>query len=131
MVLEGYHTKDEAKNLVKIVPRGTTGQHVITKIAPIGYDPAQDITLLKITLETGRSHQIRAHLASIGHPIVGDFKYGGKGGARQALHAYEVVFGRVDGVLSYLSGQSFTAPLPVDMEKLVATTNLHSKLEKC
>ena len=124
MVLEGYHTKDEAKNLVKIVPRGTAGQHVITKIAPMGYDPAQGITLLKIVLETGRSHQIRAHLASIGHPIVGDFKYGGKGGTRQMLHAHEVVFGPVDGVLSYLSSQSFTSPLPKDMEKLIVAVNL-------
>ena len=118
MRLEGLHVKDTDKNLAQIVPRGTIvndGKSAITEIAPIKYHAAQDITMLKIMLETGRSHQIRVHLASIGHPLVGDKKYGGKGAKRQMLHAYEIVPGQIEGVLAYLSGKSFTAPLPDDM----------------
>jgi len=115
MQLEGVHTKDVKKNLAKIVPRGTFGREVVTRVVPIGYCAEKDATLLKIGLETGRSHQIRAHLASIGHPLVGDRKYGGKGAVRQVLHAHEIIFGEVHGVLGYLSGRRFEAPLPEDM----------------
>ncbi|MCL2376159.1 MAG: RluA family pseudouridine synthase [Defluviitaleaceae bacterium] len=119
MLLEGLHTKDEAKNLVKIVPRGTLGSKVVTKVTPMKYDGGRDVTVLKIGLETGRSHQIRAHLASIGHPLVGDWKYGGYGESRQMLHAYEIVFGEVEGGLNYLSGMGFAAPPPDDMKKYI------------
>jgi len=115
MILEGFYEKDASKKLVQIVPRGTLKQKVVTKVEPVEYDAARNVTVLKIGLETGRSHQIRAHLASIGHPLVGDVKYGGKGAARQMLHAQEVVFDEVYGILDYLSGKSFTAPLPKDM----------------
>ncbi|MCL2396528.1 MAG: RluA family pseudouridine synthase [Defluviitaleaceae bacterium] len=117
MRLEGTHTKDEAKNLAKIVPRGTLeGTEAVTLVFPIHYNAAKDITTLKIDLQTGRSHQIRAHLASIGHPIVGDAKYGGKKAPRQMLHAHEVAFGQIAGVLGYLSGKNFIAPMPNDMK---------------
>jgi len=124
MRLEGLHTKDADKNLAQIVPRGTIlaegktdGKTVVTEITPIAYNAGEDVTTLKIVLETGRSHQIRAHLASVGHPLIGDKKYGGKskGASRQMLHAFEIVFGDVEGVLEYLSGKCFVAPLPDDM----------------
>ena len=61
-----------------------------------------EFTLLKVELITGKTHQIRAHLASIGHPLIGDFKYGDKkinqemkqrfGLKDQLLHCTEVVF---------------------------------------
>ena len=117
MLLEGLHTKDEAKNLAKIVPRGTFGREAVTKVIPIKYDAAMDVTVLKIGLETGRSHQIRAHLAEIGHPLVSDRKYGGRGEGHQRLHAHEIVFGEVSGILGYLSGKRFEAPLPEDMKR--------------
>jgi len=119
MLLEGFHAKDETKNLAQIVPRGTIGRRIATKVTPLKYDAARDVTVLKIGLETGRSHQIRAHLASIGHPLMGDRKYGGKGAARQMLHAHEIVFGEVGDTLKYLSKKYFEAPLPEDMKKLV------------
>ena len=119
--LEGYHIKDAAKNKAKIaledVPRETSSKKAVTKITPVEYNDKLDVTMLKIVLETGRSHQIRAHLAEIGHPLVGDKKYGGKGEGRQMLHAYEVVFGNLDSPLEYLSGKVFKTPTPDDMAK--------------
>jgi 23S rRNA pseudouridine955/2504/2580 synthase len=79
-------------------------------------------TLLQVKLITGRSHQIRAHLASIGHPLIGDFKYGDQktnhyfkvnyGLSHQLLHSYRMVFPKLEGVLSYLSGKKFEAEVP-------------------
>ena len=85
-------------------------------------------TLLKVTLITGRTHQIRAHLASIGHPIVGDPKYGDKlinqtaqkkyRIRSQMLHSWQVVFPQLPEPLAYLSGKSFLAPLPAEFSRI-------------
>lgn len=85
-------------------------------------------TLLQVKLITGRSHQIRAHLASIGHPIVGDFKYGEQktnhyfkskyGLTFQLLHSYRMVFPKLNGELSYLSDKEFKAELPELFKKI-------------
>lgn len=69
-------------------------------------------TLLKVKLVTGRTHQIRAAFASIGHPLAGDIKYGGKkikGFKAQALHAHSLTFHFKDGILKYLDNKTFTA----------------------
>ena len=75
-------------------------------------------TLLECDLETGRTHQIRVHLASIKHPIEGDPVYGGRGGQRfprQALHAWKLAFNHPT------SGKDvrFESKLPVDFRKLL------------
>jgi 23S rRNA pseudouridine1911/1915/1917 synthase len=75
-------------------------------------------TLLECDLETGRTHQIRVHLASIGHPVEGDPMYAGRGErllARQALHAWKLAFDHPR------SGRrvSFESPLPADFRDLV------------
>jgi 23S rRNA pseudouridine1911/1915/1917 synthase len=78
-----------------------------------------DHTLLECDLETGRTHQIRVHLASIGHPLEGDPVYGGRGArrlARQALHAWKLAFIH-PGTGSTVR---FTAPPPADFDALVA-----------
>jgi 23S rRNA pseudouridine1911/1915/1917 synthase len=73
-----------------------------------------DYTLVRVRLETGRTHQIRAHFAAIGHPLAGDRAYGGAralGLERQFLHSARVAFsysGRPDGVEA-------TSPLPADL----------------
>lgn len=88
------------------------------------------LTELEMDLITGRTHQIRAHLASIGHPLVGDHKYGNTAVNRlfrqrfglrwQLLHAGRLQFPDLDGVLAPLSGQSVSAPLPEYYETIVA-----------
>ena len=75
---------------------------------------ASPISAVRCRLHTGRTHQIRVHMASRGHPLVGDVLYGGRpmlGLARQALHAAELAFDHPD------DGQlrAFEAPLPADL----------------
>jgi 23S rRNA pseudouridine1911/1915/1917 synthase len=76
-------------------------------------------TLLRVTLETGRTHQIRVHMASIGHPVVGDHQYGGPmwfGLERQFLHAVRLVFRHpVTG-----SEVDVASPLPPDLAAALA-----------
>lgn len=74
-------------------------------------DYYNDASLLEIRLLTGRTHQIRAHLAHIGHPLYGDGKYGiDKGRYRQALYSYKLKFSfENENILSYLDGRVFQA----------------------
>ena len=76
-------------------------------------------TLLRVTLETGRTHQIRVHMASIGHPVVGDHQYGGPmwfGSERQFLHAVRLAFRHpITG-----SEVDVTSPLPPDLAAALA-----------
>ncbi len=131
--LKGYLYKDEKNNIVEIHKTIEEFPERLRKDAlaiETVYEPVvatRQATLLKVLLVTGRSHQIRAHLASIHHPIIGDSKYGdqsinerfrkGAGTKRQLLHAYEMVFPTCEGNFTYLSGKSFRAPLPKDFLK--------------
>ena len=78
-----------------------------------------ETTLVEADLLTGRTHQIRVHFASLGHPIVGDAIYGRKklrfGATRQALHAYRLAF----NLPSTGERVEFTAPLPADLRALL------------
>ncbi len=79
--------------------------------------------LVRCTLHTGRTHQIRVHMASIGHPLVGDSLYGGSpaaGMVRQALHAARLAF------VHPMTGQAmeFHAPLPSDLQQALAAWGL-------
>ncbi|MFC1576244.1 RluA family pseudouridine synthase [Candidatus Omnitrophota bacterium] len=76
----------------------------------------EDFTMLEISLETGRTHQIRVHLAHIGHPVVGDRTYGsGRGLGRQALHAKTLGF--LHPVKKELT--EFSSDIPEDMQGLI------------
>jgi 23S rRNA pseudouridine955/2504/2580 synthase len=164
--IEGFLSKDEDKNLVKIYPmQKEDTEYICTEYEPLAFSkyakkeetaakeeaylrnlkktnlenkgisaPGGDeeivglYTLLQVKLITGRSHQIRAHLASIGYPVLGDFKYGDQktnhyfkkkyGLTFQLLHSYRMVFPAIEGELSYLSGKEFTARVPEAFAKV-------------
>ncbi|MDE6412501.1 MAG: RNA pseudouridine synthase, partial [Eubacterium sp.] len=80
---------------------------IVTKYTVLDYQNGN--SLLEIDLKTGRTHQIRAHMAYIGHPLLNDGKYGKEQGRyRQALYSYKLVFNMKDaGILSYLDGKEF------------------------
>lgn len=116
--IKGWLKKDERTNQVTIFSE----ERPDSKYIETAYQPLRcehDRTLLEVHLITGRSHQIRAHLASIGHPIIGDMKYGNRtvnekcrkqyGIRSQMLHAYRMEFP---------DGSIYTAPLPEEFERI-------------
>lgn len=113
--LTAYLQKDEHKSRVFISDRKVPGSsEIITRYSQLNYDEERDISLLEIELITGKTHQIRAHLAFTGHPIIGDGKYGSNsinrplGAKIQALWACKLVFNfKEAGKLSYLKGRKF------------------------
>lgn len=127
--IRGYLDKDERTNKVTVYPEAAEDRLPIhTEYEPLAYKG--DYTLLKVTLHTGRTHQIRAHLASIGHPIVGDGKYGNAAANRKAkqlygvesqlLHSWKMVMpSELAEPFEYLAGREFTAPPPKVFEKIM------------
>ena len=130
--IEGYLIKDEASNKVFVKPvsgydaenakdkatkeTDTKESKIVTEYKPLSY--GEGCTLLEVKLITGKSHQIRAHLASIGHPLAGDMKYGDEMFNRevrdkhkiksQVLRAYRMVFPKDCGELAQLGGKEIT-----------------------
>ena len=93
---------------------GAEGESAVTHWQALGSNG--ELTLLRVTLETGRTHQIRVHFASVGHPLAGDEMYGGGNAfiGRTALHCESIRF------IHPVTGEEmrFTAPLPPDMAAL-------------
>jgi 23S rRNA pseudouridine1911/1915/1917 synthase len=80
--------RDRHTNRMRV---STTGQTAVTHLEVLERFPNKQQTLVTCNLETGRTHQIRVHLSSIGHPLVGDQLYGGKPIEKgQMLHAYQI-----------------------------------------
>jgi len=115
--LDGYIFKDSVKNRVYVSKYSTPG----SKTAVMEYSTitaSGSLSLLECRLITGRTHQIRAQLADIGHPILGDGKYGNGrldrlySETKQALCSYKIIFNfKTDaGTLSYLNGKAFQLP---------------------
>lgn len=107
--LTGYLTKDERRNMVQVSTTPSDGaKQIVTAYRVLDY--RDGYSLLEVRLLTGRTHQIRAQLAAIGHPLVGDGKYGSRHGRfQQALYSYKLCFAfQTDtGILNYLNGQAF------------------------
>jgi 23S rRNA pseudouridine955/2504/2580 synthase len=104
--------------MVEISDRQRSGfKEIITKYRVLR--EIEDTSLLEVELITGRTHQIRAHLSHVGHPLLGDGKYGvnrddrAKGYKFQALYAYKLAFRfqNDEGVLGYLNGKRFQLDL--------------------
>ena len=119
--IKGYLVKDQKTNKVSITKKKTEeGVPIETEYCVIQSNA--EVSLLEVHLITGKTHQIRAHLASIGHPIIGDYKYGDKqinemyrqayGLKSQLLHAYRLEMPSSNGSLAYLNDKKFVAELP-------------------
>ncbi len=112
--------KDPNTGLVKVAKMRDGAKSALSKVTPIKH--YSKYTLVEVNLVTGRTHQIRVHLSSIGYPIVGDGKYGNFELNRifkeqyrfenQFLHAKSIEFKEIKGPLSYLSGRVFSSSLP-------------------
>ena len=93
------------------------GQTAKTQMKVLERFPNEDLTLIELKLFTGRTHQIRAHMSLVGHPILGDELYGGDDirAKRQLLHAFKLIFTDVE------SGEKIQvqAPLPEDFKNIL------------
>lgn len=122
--IEGYLLKDEKNNRVRIFKDKREGAAEIhTAYRPLKCE--NGLTLLEVHLITGRTHQIRAHLSSIGHPILGDPKYGDRKLSEkyhvkhQLLHACRLELDGFTGYFEKYNGQVITAKIPKIFEKII------------
>ena len=134
--IKGYLLKDESCNKVTILSSKAEGaEYIETEYEPILV--TDQYTLLEVKLITGKPHQIRAHLKSMGHPIIGDGKYGSRtvndyfrqtyGLKHQLLHAYRLEFPVMKDSMSELSNQKLIAPLTKQFQNI--QTGLFGKVE--
>ena len=116
--LEGWLVKDEKKNKVTVYPQKRNGAKEIRTKYTVKAEN-KGLSLVEVELLTGRTHQIRAHFASIGHPLLGDGKYGTNelnkahgGYKKQFLYSYRLKFTFTTdaGILNYLNQKDFEVP---------------------
>lgn len=118
--------KDESTNTVRVFDASKEGKLMETVVVPIA--SAKAYTLCEVKLVTGRTHQIRAHLAKAGHPVIGDAKYGNAQIndatlrkfklSTQFLHAYKLEFSKGYGDLAYMQGKAVMGELPNRLKQI-------------
>ncbi len=129
--LTAYHKKNYKTNMVTISDKKTEGsREIITKYTALSYNKEHNLTLLKIDLITGRTHQIRAHMAHIGHPLLGEGKYAKNSADKklgyhsQALYSSFVSFNFDDELLKYLNRKNFSVdPKNIDFLKFFSVSS--------
>ena len=125
--LVGYVKKIENEDRVRFVKKDDKDALMMkTIVHPLNY--TNDFSLVEVKIITGRMHQIRIHLSSIQHPVIGDRKYGDftlnkqmkqkYGLNNQLLHAYKIKFVDPFGSLSYLKGKEIICPKPAQFKKI-------------
>ena len=134
--IKGYLKKDEKQNKV-FLKKTLTNNDETKEYVPIetAYQPlsfGKDFTYLEVELITGKTHQIRAHLSSIGHPLLGDGKYGNREWNQsfsnvripkwQLLHSYRLEFPKLEGILAELSEKEIVAKEPKLYEEIKSIT---------
>ena len=115
--VKGYLVRDYKTNKVYVSEKELPDSEAIeTRFEPL--KTGENFSYIEVELITGKHHQIRAHVASIGHPILGDYKYGDMNFnsktkvKHQFLHAYRLEFPRMDGEFHELSKSNIVAPEP-------------------
>lgn len=111
-----YLAKDSKLKKVTVTRNKTQGaKSIVTSYRTLAYNRDNDLSLLEVHLETGRTHQIRAHMAYLGYPLLGEGKYSNNSADRalgykyQALYSYRLTFTIPDGPLAYLDRKTFEA----------------------
>ena len=120
--------KDEETGIVKVSSLKEGAKTAYSEYTPIEYLDNK-YTLMDVKIITGRTHQIRVHMASIGHPVIGDPKYGDFKSNKelekriklysQFLHSYEIKFNIQEGELKYLNKVKLVAPLSEKQNKMI------------
>ncbi len=129
LVLEDRIEKNHRENRVKVLPiEQDSGKVIKTAVRPV--QTGGGFTLAEVHLVTGRTHQIRAHLAEAGYPLIGDRKYGDPkinsmvsrrfDLNTQLLHACRMEFGECKGVFEYLSGRKFISSPSQEFMRITA-----------
>lgn len=126
-VVDAPLRKSFERRKMVVAPLKSGAKPAITKYHPV--KNFKDCTLLDISLLTGRTHQIRAHMSYIRHHVVGDIKYGDYkvnnifkreyGFENQFLHAYKLKFLDIKGPLNYLKNKEFSRNLPPELEEIL------------